>query len=293
MNEPLAQLSLAQLREQIDEIDAKIVALVEARAVCVKKIAAIKQKQGQAYYCPEREAQVLKGVLGHKGQMPAQAMATLFRELMSACLSLEQSQAIGYPESLGVLAYAALRKHFGYAQELIACQDWQLLQALHLGRLDFALVPIKITHTDSQKMLSVLLPLGLLVFGFVVVGEVLVETPKHLPKNQAMSGKSASNSLHLVRCLILGQTMLGQSGDDKSFFWLSGAHDMDKVLAIFGTCQALLLGVRHFIEPIKPWTQAVLLEFDGHYQDKSLLSALHECQAQNIMIFCVGSCPRA
>lgn len=159
MNKPLVQL-----RQQIDDIDAKILALMERRAVCAKKIAAIKKEQGQPYYCPEREAQILKGVLGHKGQMPAQAMAGVLRELMSVCLSLERRQNIGYLASFGALAYMAARKHFGNAQNLIACDDRQMLGALQRGQLDFVLVPMNHVFDGHCCGLS-FLSLGLLSFG--------------------------------------------------------------------------------------------------------------------------------
>ncbi|MBD3776014.1 MAG: chorismate mutase, partial [Thiotrichales bacterium] len=54
---------LAQIRDQIDAIDAQIQELITLRAECAQKVADIKTQGGKVeavFYRPEREAQVLR-----------------------------------------------------------------------------------------------------------------------------------------------------------------------------------------------------------------------------------------
>ena len=83
---------LSQLREQIDAIDSRILALISERAECAQKVAEVKQAEGDTvYFRPEREAQVLRNIMEkNQGPLGNEEMARLFREIMSACLALEQ-----------------------------------------------------------------------------------------------------------------------------------------------------------------------------------------------------------
>ena len=55
---------LADIRQRIDEIDAAVQELVSERAECARRVAEIKREQGDGehFYRPEREAQVLRKV---------------------------------------------------------------------------------------------------------------------------------------------------------------------------------------------------------------------------------------
>ena len=86
--------SLEDLRREIDEIDDAIHDLIMRRASLLGHIAAAKAKsangQGGAYLRPGREALVLRRLVArHRGQFPKPALVRLWRELISAPLSLQ------------------------------------------------------------------------------------------------------------------------------------------------------------------------------------------------------------
>ena len=85
-------LTLAELRAQIDALDADILAKLSARARCAQQVGESKRAEGStqvAYYRPERERQVLERVAAlNAGPLPDQEVMRLFREIMSACLAL-------------------------------------------------------------------------------------------------------------------------------------------------------------------------------------------------------------
>ena len=76
---------ITSLRARIDALDAELLQLMNARATVAKAIGELKNN---AAYRPEREAQVLRRVQElNSGPLPNEAVALLFRELMSACLA--------------------------------------------------------------------------------------------------------------------------------------------------------------------------------------------------------------
>ena len=113
---------LAVLRERIDNIDDQLVKLISERADCASEVAAIKKNadsspdSGPVFYRPEREAQVLRRIMEqNNGPLDDEEMARLFREVMSACLALEEATKVAYLGPEGTFTQAAALKHFGHS----------------------------------------------------------------------------------------------------------------------------------------------------------------------------------
>ena len=90
---------LAALRRDIDAVDEKIQALINERARFAQQVAVAKGKDAKSvdFFRPEREAQVLRGVVDrNKGPLTDEEMVRLFREIMSACLAQEEPLKIAY-----------------------------------------------------------------------------------------------------------------------------------------------------------------------------------------------------
>ena len=102
---------LTRLRDQIDSIDDQILALISERARCAQQVAEVKQSAGDAvFYRPEREAQVLRHIMAkNQGPLDNEEMARLFREIMSACLALEQPVKVAF---LGPCPWGPLMRFF-------------------------------------------------------------------------------------------------------------------------------------------------------------------------------------
>lgn len=111
---------LGELRDEIDSLDQQIMALISARARCAQEVAHVKMAanpgQDVFFYRPEREAQVLRRIKEQNpGPLPAEEMARLFREIMSACLALEKPMHIAFLGPVGTFTQAAALKHFGHS----------------------------------------------------------------------------------------------------------------------------------------------------------------------------------
>ncbi|MCR4348052.1 MAG: prephenate dehydratase [Sulfuricaulis sp.] len=197
-----ADAQINKLREQIDALDVKIQAQISERARLALAVAAIKQKEGSNnYYRPEREAEVLRKVLErNQGPLSEEAMARLFREIMSACLALESRLRIAFLGPEGTFTQEAALKQFGHAVETVplAAID-EVFREVESGSAHFGVVPVEnstegvINHTLDMFMAS---PLK-------ICGEVALRIHHHLlGKGNDLSGANcvASHQQSLAQC---------------------------------------------------------------------------------------------
>lgn len=141
------QEALKAVRDQIDAIDGELLRLLNARAECALKVAHIKRDNGLGtdLYRPEREAQVLRRIKTlNPGPLPDDEVARLIREVMSACLALEQPITVAYFGPAGTYTHAAARKHFGGAVSLVPCASIdEVLRTVGSRAADFGVVPVE------------------------------------------------------------------------------------------------------------------------------------------------------
>ncbi|MEO8344066.1 MAG: prephenate dehydratase [Betaproteobacteria bacterium] len=130
-------------RAAIDALDREILARLNARAGHAQAIG--KLKAGQSAYRPEREVQVLAQVAANNaGPLSNEAVTGMFRQIMSACLALEQKLKIAYLGPPGTFSHAAVGKHFGAfveAMPLATIDD--IFRAVESGLTDYAIVPVE------------------------------------------------------------------------------------------------------------------------------------------------------
>jgi len=133
---------LQRIRKNIDALDARLVKLLSVRARLAQRIGRL--KEGAAYR-PEREAQVLRGVLANnRGPLTDAALARLFTEIMSACRALEDSLTVAYLGPQGTFSQEAAAKHFGGLTALVpfASID-EVFRQVESGALGYGVVPVE------------------------------------------------------------------------------------------------------------------------------------------------------
>src|SRR6266478_3760409 len=116
--------SLQPLRQQIDDLDAKIVDLLNARARVVVQIGRLKQQHNAPIYAPDREKIIFEKVrkLNH-GPLPDRSLEAVYRELMSGSFALEKPLKIGFLGPLGTFSHAAAVLKFGSSVEYVDLAD--------------------------------------------------------------------------------------------------------------------------------------------------------------------------
>lgn len=139
---------LNKIRSRIDQLDEEIQRLINERAKCAQSVAEVKQRAGDSdanFYRPEREAQVLRKVMErNQGPLPAEEMARLFREIMSACLALEQPMRIAFLGPEGTYTHDAALKQFGHsvATAPLSAID-EVFRDVEAGMAHYGVVPIE------------------------------------------------------------------------------------------------------------------------------------------------------
>jgi len=103
------------LRREIDALDDQLAALLNRRAGLAQRIGAL--KSGAPAYRPEREIEILRRITKNPGVLPAERVAAVFREVISACRGLEEAIRVSYLGPEGTFSEQAVRKHFGRAVE--------------------------------------------------------------------------------------------------------------------------------------------------------------------------------
>ena len=174
------QDELSIVRQEIDQIDATLLQLLNQRAACAQAVGAIKARHGDAgfVYRPEREAQVLRRLQElNAGPLSNESISRLFREVMSACLALEHPLSITFLGPLGSFTGSAAIKHFGHAAGLMpqASID-EVFREVEAGHADYAVAPVEnSTEGAVGRTMDLLLNTPL-----KVCGEVVLRIHQHL-----------------------------------------------------------------------------------------------------------------
>jgi chorismate mutase/prephenate dehydratase len=108
-------MPLDDLRKTLDDLDDRILKLLNERAGVVGEVARVKREANLPTYDPERERLVLDRLAARAGPFPAGAIRAVYREVMSACLALEQPIKVAYLGPEGTFSHAAARTLFGLA----------------------------------------------------------------------------------------------------------------------------------------------------------------------------------
>lgn len=137
--------ALGVLRQKIDELDARLVELINERAKTVVAIGKLKKAGDTPVYAPHREAEVLERALGlNQGPLGNRTIEAVFRELMSGSFALEHPIRIGYLGPPGSYSHLAATKQFG---STVSFEDLHeiagVVTEVRRGHVNYGLVPIE------------------------------------------------------------------------------------------------------------------------------------------------------
>jgi len=159
--------TLESLRVRIDAIDLEIQALLNERAGNAMQVAKVKKVEAVAegshivsFYRPEREAQILKTIASrNQGPMRDVHVQRIFREIISASLSLEEQLKVGYLGPAGTYSEEATLRHFGRSVVGVPCDGIaDIFSAVESDMVRFGVVPVEnstegtINHTLDLLM---------------------------------------------------------------------------------------------------------------------------------------------
>ncbi len=137
------QANLADFRRRIDEIDQRLIEILNERARVVVAIGKVKRGSDTPIYAPHREQEVLAAALKRNaGPLSARTVEAIYRELMSGSFSLELPLRVGYLGPPGSFSHIAASRHFGSSVECVGFQAIDgVFEEIAAGRCHYGLVP--------------------------------------------------------------------------------------------------------------------------------------------------------
>ncbi len=196
----MAKDKLNGLRQQIDAIDDQILDLLNARAKVVIEVGETKAGEKREFYVPSREQAIYQRLCeGNPGPFPSEAIRRVYREIISACLSLEEPMKVAFLGPQATFTHVAAMQQFGLSARLVPLKSISaVFEEVARGRAPYGVVPVEnsnegvVSHTLDMFMESEL----------KVSSEILLEISHDL--------LSRSGRLEDVRKVISHPQALGQ-----------------------------------------------------------------------------------
>lgn len=164
---------LKKLRDKIDAIDEEILGLFNKRANIVLEVAHAKRKENSKFYAPEREKEIFQRLTSlNKGPFPNDALKTIFREILSASLSLEEPMQVAYLGPQATFTHLAALRYFGSSANFIPVEGiGNIFEHVNTGKADFGVVPVE---NSNEGVVSYTLDM-FVDYDLKVAGEIVLE----------------------------------------------------------------------------------------------------------------------
>jgi len=194
---------LNPFRERIDAIDQQLLVLLNERAQIAREIGAVKEREGLPVYSPEREENLLRSLEARsEGPLSARSIRAIYREIMSASLSLEKDLMVACSGLRGEMTHQAAVSKFGSSVEYSFTKEIaDTFDIVAKNQADCGVVPIENPEHGA-------------------VGKTLDCLAKHELSVCAEIRLGNSDSEAANRFFVLGRTANPPSGDDRSFLLL-------------------------------------------------------------------------
>jgi len=169
---------LEKLRKEIDEIDDRILEFLNKRSNIVLDIAHIKRNENARFYSPERERQILERLTSlNKGLFPNETLKVIYREILSASLSLEEPLKVACLGPLATFTHLAALRHFGSSASFVpVISIKEVFDAVETGKAEFGVVPIE---NSNEGVITYTLDL-FMDYDLKVSAEVMLEITHNL-----------------------------------------------------------------------------------------------------------------
>ncbi|OGW37345.1 MAG: chorismate mutase [Nitrospirae bacterium RBG_13_39_12] len=169
---------LEKLRKEVDEIDAEILNLLNRRANVVIDIAHIKRSKKAKFYSPEREREIMERLTAlNKGPFPNDTLKVIYREILSASLSLEEPLKVACLGPLATFTHLAALRHFGSSALFVPVESIKgVFDSVEAGKAEYGVVPIE---NSNEGVISYTLDM-FMDYDLKVSAEVLLDITHNL-----------------------------------------------------------------------------------------------------------------
>ncbi len=193
--------NLKNLRDKIDQIDNQILDLLNNRAQVVLEVGKTKAGESREFYVPSRERAIFERLqAGNQGPFPNESVCRVFREIISASLSLELPMKVAFLGPLSTFTHVAAMEQFGLSAQLVPQKSIpSVFEEVERGRAHYGVVPVEnstegvVNHTLDMFISSEL----------QVIAEILLEISHDLLSKTGKLdkiGKVVSHPQALAQC---------------------------------------------------------------------------------------------
>ncbi len=159
---------LKPLRDRIDAIDAQLIALLNQRAAVALEVGEVKKHFNAPVFRPERELQVIARLQDMSdGPLAGEHISAIWREIMAASRSLEQTLKAAFLGPVGTYSEQAMYEYFGQSIEGLPCPSIdEVFRSVEAGAAEFGVVPVENSSEGAvSRTLDLLLQTQLVIGG--------------------------------------------------------------------------------------------------------------------------------
>jgi chorismate mutase/prephenate dehydratase len=140
MNEETA---LQRLRLQIDEIDARILDLINQRLCLAREIGALKSRSGSKILDVSREKRIFERLKSlNQGILHPEVLHHVFTEIIAACREIQGPVTVAYLGPEGTFTHAAAIRQFGHMARLVPLPNIaEVFSQVEKGGVGYGVVP--------------------------------------------------------------------------------------------------------------------------------------------------------
>jgi chorismate mutase/prephenate dehydratase len=141
----MSREKIQKLRKKIDDLDDKLLDLLNERARTVIEVGDIKKSEKLDFHSPAREREILERLMArNKGPFPQDTLKAVYREILSSSLSLERPLRIAYLGPRATFTHMAGMQQFGLAAQYVPVESIRdVFSEVERGRVDHGVVPVE------------------------------------------------------------------------------------------------------------------------------------------------------
>lgn len=139
------EAKLAPLRAQIDELDNKILGLLDERMKIVREIGALKVKEKAFIYHPKREREIVERLTNLNPQfITPSAINAIYSEIFATSRHLELPERVAYLGPTGSFTHQVAMSRFGKVSEYISATNIEsIFKLVENKSVKYGVIPIE------------------------------------------------------------------------------------------------------------------------------------------------------
>lgn len=267
-------MKLDELRKIIDQVDEKIIQLLNERCKIAGRVGVWKIENEHPIFVPEREKALFEKIIKqNKGPISDESLKYVYREIISGSIALEKPLKIGYSlhENSSQIRHPA-RLTFGDSAEYILSDSiHEIFLKIENNDINYGVVPFY----DGNDC-----------FNNETVNELL-KTNMNIVAERISQNDGYSS-------LIIGEQSPENSGDDRTAFRIEVTKDdenLKAVMTILEEREIEIVCCELRISQDNPETNLVFIEVIGHTAEKRIKSALKSIEEKSLKTRILGGFP--